>query len=694
MRQAARLGVNDLKPEISATLFLPIVAQLKECDVAIADLTTTAREAKPTPLEKRPWIDERTFRELIGRLIEAGQQRRLTLVGEQLLNDESAGLGELLLPFLESPHTLLETLVVLINQQARTLRVSIKEIEEFACEIHFTTSSKSGGRPVLGAWAAGLFEAAQIVPWTATMVFDEAVHEFGVRNGRDTSGKASDEYVPCCTFEIRWKKSAKRALRKRNKNVLEQAKSSTGKARQLLLQQRQSLNQMHLRLAQQDELLHGIVSVSEATKAVKTYRDLIHLTADRICTHFGFDRSMIYLAREGKLDIVSVIDPLDRPWAQTIFAACQANPIPLDGHSEEGKAYDTAKPVVVNNPWNNIFVPQAQQESWKSKGYLIVPIRGAGRIIGLMLADHYYKRQPIETDDVDRLQVVANISGMAMEKLRLIDRLEAKVSERTSELERANKKLMQLYSRARESDRLKSDFLANMSHELRTPLNSIIGFSKLILRGIDGELTSKQETDITAILNSGTHLLSLINDILDLSKIESGRMDLKMEVFPIVDLIDSVATTAEGLIKEKPITLETKLDPQIRFLYGDHVRLRQVLINLVSNAVKFTETGKITITTRAGGDEVYIAVTDTGVGMPSEKLELAFERFRQLESGTSRPRGGSGLGLTISKKFVEMHNGRIWITSTEGVGSTFHIALPLKAGMAVGGGTDSVGAKS
>ncbi|MDP8225489.1 MAG: GAF domain-containing sensor histidine kinase [Candidatus Lernaella stagnicola] len=666
-----------MKPEIAATLFSPVITLLKESDIPFDRWSARDSGAKPIPLEKRQWIDENTFRQLLDALLVAGHIRKLDAAARVIIDDESIGMGDLLWPFVDDPYEILSVMVGQISQLARTWRLTIQRVDDHECVVHVYTTNKRPGPPSLGPWLEALWGQAKRVPFEYEVLYDEARQDL-VEQGPPT--KAPEDQLPCCSYRFLWKKSRKPFF-KRGPDKAVLARRSIEKARTIVSHQKRNLGDMQLRFQQQVDLLHGIVSLSEATKDVKSYRDLIHLTADRICSDFGFDRSMIYLARDGQLGIVSVIDPHDRPWAQTVFAACQANPIPLDGHSEEGKAFATGNPVIVDNPWNNIFVPQSQQEAWKSKGYVIVPIRGAGRIIGLMLGDHYYKRQPIDPEDVEKLQAISHISGMAIEKLRLIDRLEAKVSERTAELERANKKLMSLYSRARESDRLKSDFLANMSHELRTPLNSIIGFSKLILRGIDGPLSDKQETDISAILNSGTHLLGLINDILDLSKIESGRMELNMERFLVADLIESVITTGEGLIKEKPIVMKTNLDPAIKFIYGDHMRLRQVLINLVSNAVKFTEKGQVSVTTRAGGDEIYVAVTDTGVGIPADKVDQAFERFRQLDSGTSRIRGGSGLGLTICKRFVEMHGGRIWVTSTEGVGSTFHIALPKKSEM-------------
>ncbi|NLH48461.1 MAG: GAF domain-containing protein [Myxococcales bacterium] len=663
-----------MKPEVSAALFMPLVEQCKESDVSLERWNSSASKEESLPLEKRWWIDEVTFRELIAVLGNLNIEK-LKAVGARFLKDESNGLGDLLFPFVDDPHHLLDALAEQINYNARTLRLTLHPGEKNSFTATLVSTLKRPAPPVLGWWLEGILRAAQ-----------ELIQPFDFKRQDVTNGHA-DELIAsmkkaeaetnACAYQISWKKTFFSRTPK-STDRLEHARESMNRARKAIVYHRQQLAQTQLRLASEEALLHGIVSLSEATKTVKTYRELIHLTANRICTDLGFDRCQIYLAREGQLEIVSVIDPLDMNWAQTIFATVQANPIPLDDRTEESRSFQSGKYVIVNNPWNNIFVPQVQQEAWKSKGYLIVPIRGADRIIGLVLADHYYKRLPIEPDDVDKLQAVANISGMAIEKLRLIDKLETKVTERTGELERANKKLMVLYEKARETDRIKSDFLANMSHELRTPLNSIIGFSKIILRGIDGPLTDRQQTDISAILNSGTHLLSLINDILDLSKIESGRMELQMADFSLQGMLHEVETSARILLKDKPIELVINIDPALDVVFGDRMRLHQVMLNLVSNASKFTEKGQITITSKRGSDSFYIAVSDTGMGIPADKINLVFERFRQLDSSSSRVKGGSGLGLTISKKFVEMHGGRIWVTSTEGVGSTFHISIPYK----------------
>ena len=230
--------------------------------------------------------------------------------------------------------------------------------------------------------------------------------------------------------------------------------------------------------------------------------------------------------------------------------------------------------------------------------------------------------------------------------------------------------------RMREVDRLKTQFLANMSHELRTPLNSIIGFSRVMLRGIDGPLTEMQNTDLTSIYNSGQHLLGLINNILDISKIEAGKMELSIEPVNLVDVAKTVMSTAIALIKDKPIKLESDVPQDLPTVMADQTRIRQIILNLVSNAAKFTEKGFIRLRMTPAPQEVLISVTDTGIGIPADKLGHIFEEFTQVDASTTRKYGGTGLGLAITRSFVEMHKGRIWVESELGVGSTFTFTLP------------------
>ncbi len=291
---------------------------------------------------------------------------------------------------------------------------------------------------------------------------------------------------------------------------------------------------------------------------------------------------------------------------------------------------------------------------------LAAPLTLRGEVIGALdLYEAEQERQWSE-DDIALVEAVSAQVARAIENARLIEEIQ-----RTAE-------------HLKELDRLKSQFLANMSHELRTPLNSIIGFSRVILKGIDGPLTETQRTDLQAIYESGQHLLGLINDILDLSKIEAGKMELTFERVDLHEIIKGVMSTAIALVKDKPIELQQSIAPGLPMIYGDARRIRQVFLNLISNAAKFTEEGFIRLTAEATPTEVVISVADSGIGIPPEKVKRIFEPFTQVDASTTRRAGGTGLGLSISKHFVEMHGGRIWVESTPGEGSTFYFTLPIE----------------
>jgi signal transduction histidine kinase len=233
--------------------------------------------------------------------------------------------------------------------------------------------------------------------------------------------------------------------------------------------------------------------------------------------------------------------------------------------------------------------------------------------------------------------------------------------------------------RLREVDRLKSQFLANMSHELRTPLNSIIGYSEVLLDGVDGELTEDAEEDVEAIHNSGKHLLSIINEILDLAKIEAGEMHLDIKDVDVVEFVHEIVRTGQILVKNKPVELTVIQEGDIPMVSADAVRLRQIIWNLMSNAVKFTEVGHVNVRLHMPNHKfVSITVEDSGVGMTQDDLDVIFERFSQVDGSSTRRAGGTGLGLTITKQLVEMHGGEINVSSEMGEGSTFSITLPVK----------------
>ena len=239
---------------------------------------------------------------------------------------------------------------------------------------------------------------------------------------------------------------------------------------------------------------------------------------------------------------------------------------------------------------------------------------------------------------------------------------------------------------AERANQIKSEFLSTMSHELRTPLNSIIGFSDLLKQKMMGDLNEKQEHYIDNIIKSSKHLLDLINDILDLSKIEAGKIDLNVEKISLSPIINDTTELIKATAAKHNIALKKEFDPRIEFIEADKQNFKQILFNLLSNAVKFSkaEGGTIVITTRKYGEMVQISVSDSGIGIRKEDLDKLFNKFQQIDSGTSRKYGGTGLGLAISKQLVELHGGKIWAQSKYGQGSTFIFQLPLTVKKKVG----------
>ncbi|MCE7949066.1 MAG: GAF domain-containing protein [Chloroflexi bacterium CFX4] len=238
---------------------------------------------------------------------------------------------------------------------------------------------------------------------------------------------------------------------------------------------------------------------------------------------------------------------------------------------------------------------------------------------------------------------------------------------------------VQTAEQARKLDRLKNEFLASMSHELRTPLNSIIGYAEVMIDGVDGELPEEAIEDVQAIHESGKHLLSMINDILDLAKIEAERLELDREPTELAEAVEEVQRITAILVKDKPVRLSASLPANLPTLDADRVRLRQILNNLMSNAVKFTNEGEVRVVAQHVPDDkvVMISVEDTGIGIAPEHLGEVFEQFRQVDGSSSRRAGGTGLGLTITKRLVEMHGGRIWVESELGKGSKFKFTIPV-----------------
>jgi signal transduction histidine kinase len=258
------------------------------------------------------------------------------------------------------------------------------------------------------------------------------------------------------------------------------------------------------------------------------------------------------------------------------------------------------------------------------------------------------------------------------------EHLEELVKERTSELEQRSQELADINVSLEEMSRHKSQFLANMSHELRTPLNSIIGYTKLMLDGLEGDINEEQQKDLHTVYTNSKHLLELINGLLDLSRIEAGKIVLSYEVFTISDLLSEVIPTIEQLAREKGLNLTYSVAPDIDRLYADKAKTKQVLINILGNAIKFTNEGSIKLNVAEIDSDFIFSVTDTGMGIKKEDLEAIFDSFKQVGPAQIAGYEGTGLGLAISKQFIEMQGGRIWAESELGKGTTFTFTLPKK----------------
>lgn len=330
------------------------------------------------------------------------------------------------------------------------------------------------------------------------------------------------------------------------------------------------------------------------------------------------------------------------------------------------KVIDTLLPIVVQA--SDTTAPGIELDYMKSRGVAtmaIIPLAVKGQAIGSIRLEAWDVARSLTPDQLNLSMIMANAAAVALENARLY-----------TEQREATDKL-------RDLDRMKSQFLANMSHELRTPLNSIIGFSRVILKGIDGPVTDLQQQDLSAIFNAGQHLLDLINNILDISKIEAGKMELAFDdSVNLSDLLNSVMSTAAGLVKDKPIKLERFVEEDMPPVRADVTRIRQVVLNLISNAVKFTDAGTIAVRVETqinedGRSEAIVKVVDSGIGIAEVDHKKLFQPFSQVDDSPTRKTGGTGLGLSICRLLIEMHGGKIGVISQVGKGSTFWFTLPL-----------------
>ncbi len=296
----------------------------------------------------------------------------------------------------------------------------------------------------------------------------------------------------------------------------------------------------------------------------------------------------------------------------------------------------------------------------------ILPVREAEGFLGQIAKGDF--RASIDVPNRDEFGALARrMNEMSRELHQLYD-----------DQRRAAHQLRLLNAELEQASRAKSNFLASMSHELRTPMNAILGFTEMIRDGLYGDVPPEIEEPVSDIHTCGKQLLGLINNVLDLSKIEAGRMELALGEYVVEDVVNTVKLSLRALAATKGLDLVTTVPPDLPLCLGDGKRITQCLMNLAGNALKFTREGRVEIRVEARGDALVFAVTDTGIGIPPEQLGTIFEEFRQADATVSRDFGGTGLGLSITKKLVELHGGRIWVESEPGKGSTFSFSIPVR----------------
>jgi signal transduction histidine kinase len=412
-------------------------------------------------------------------------------------------------------------------------------------------------------------------------------------------------------------------------------------------------------LARSVEELKALGEVSQAVSSTLNLETVLTTTVARAVELSGTTGGGVYEYDEATQEFHLRIA---HQMGDELVEAIRAAPIRL-GEGAVGRAAATRVPVQVPDVLDERdyglgrLRPILARLEYRS--LLAVPFLREDRIVGGLVV---WRREPgaFSAEVVKLLQTFATHSVLAIENARLF----LEVEEKGRQLESASKH--------------KSQFLANMSHELRTPLNAILGYTELILDNIYGDVSAKVRDVLTRLEKSGRHLLALINDVLDLSKIEAGQLTLSLSDYSMKEIVQTVFTGVESLAAEKKLALKVALPPDLPLGHGDERRITQVLLNLVGNAIKFTEVGEVRVGVSATDGAFRVAVSDTGPGIALADQAKIFEEFQQVDSSSTRKKGGTGLGLSIARRIIEMHGGRIWVESSPGRGSTFCFTLPVR----------------
>ncbi|MHB8766047.1 MAG: sensor histidine kinase, partial [Deferrisomatales bacterium] len=422
--------------------------------------------------------------------------------------------------------------------------------------------------------------------------------------------------------------------------------------------------------------LSVLFEASKRVAATLDEQEAIGAVLDLVAQDFGLDFQGVFAVADGRLT-----PRLARGFTPEYLAAVAGPP---DRRSYLGAAVGGGRTVHLSDAGaapRPLLLEVSKNPGLRS--LVATPIIHENQVLGVLAAGSSRHRGYFSEQFIEAFEALASELALALTNARLYGELrdlnrtlEEKVRERTRELEQANRDLQEL-------DRLKSEFLANMSHELRTPMNSILGYTQLVIDGVDGPVTPEQRASLERVETNARHLLRLINDILDLSKIEAGRMELELHRFDLGALVQEVVGDLAALAEAKGLAWDAAVGPGDLRITADPNKVREVLNNLGYNAIKFTDRGRVVVSARAaergGADGVEVGVEDTGIGVPAASLEEIFVAFKQLDGSATRAHGGTGLGLSIARRLVELHGGRIWVESRVGEGSRFSFWLPRSA---------------
>jgi signal transduction histidine kinase len=405
----------------------------------------------------------------------------------------------------------------------------------------------------------------------------------------------------------------------------------------------------------------------------------------RQINQFGYDLDRVSFVAK---DEVALLNKLREEYARFIAVVSHVVDLIRNGRAAEAKQSELAElgPLadklerltnqLVNRAEADMVAGiDASRQSYAKSQILVAAVALASLVLTLVLG-HAISRSVIDPVRIihDGLNRIA--AGDFTQRIEVPNRDE--LGELAAHVNSACDELQQLYQSLQEASRHKSQFLANMSHELRTPLNAVLGFSELLLDGIYGDPPEKMRSVVERIQRNGRHLLGLINDVLDLSKIEAGQLRLSLADYSVEELVSGVYTSVESLAAEKRLGLRIAVPPGLPPARGDERRLAQALFNLVGNAIKFTDAGEVRIEVEAMGDSYRFSVQDTGPGIDEADQAKIFQEFQQVDNSITKMKGGAGLGLAIVKSIVEMHGGRIWIESRLGHGATFSFLVPAR----------------